>query len=108
LDTDLRLYVLPVLKFKKCLNKWSSLLIMFSNSFFVCCFLLDEKLSSVFFGRPIIFKHLSCFRPGTYEHDVSTNRKIKYNGTFGGPQTLITSVKIKCNDFGEKDIVSKE
>ncbi|XP_020902259.1 protein pitchfork [Exaiptasia diaphana] len=42
--------------------------------------------------------------PGTYEHDVSTNRQVKYHGTFGGPQTLITPVKIKCNDYGEKDI----
>ncbi|KAK3747772.1 hypothetical protein QZH41_008795 [Actinostola sp. cb2023] len=41
--------------------------------------------------------------PGTYDHDVSTNRKVHYHGSFGGPQTLITSVKIKCNDFGEKD-----
>uniref|UniRef100_A0A6P8J2P6 Protein pitchfork-like n=1 Tax=Actinia tenebrosa TaxID=6105 RepID=A0A6P8J2P6_ACTTE len=41
---------------------------------------------------------------GTYEHDIPTNRKMKYHGSFGGPQTLITSVKIKCNDFGEKDI----
>lgn len=41
--------------------------------------------------------------PGTYDHDVTTNRQVKYHGSFGGPQTLITSVKIKCNDFGEKD-----
>ena len=31
---------------------------------------------------------------------------MKYHGSFGGPQTLITSVTIKCNEFGEPDIVS--
>lgn len=31
---------------------------------------------------------------------------MKFHGSFGGPQTLITSVTIKCNDFGEPDIVS--
>lgn len=54
------------------------------------------------------FLLLISIRPGTYEHDVSANRKMNYHGSFGGPQTLITSVKIKCNDFGEKDIVSKK
>ena len=33
---------------------------------------------------------------------------MKFHGSFGGPQTLITSVTIKCNDFGEPDIVSIE
>ena len=45
-------------------------------------------------------------RPGTYEHQVSRNRKVKYLGTFGGPQTLVTSIRIKCNGNGEKDVVS--
>ncbi|EDO36035.1 predicted protein [Nematostella vectensis] len=40
---------------------------------------------------------------GSYEHDVESNRKIKYHGSFGGPQTLINSVQIKCNNFGERD-----
>ena len=31
---------------------------------------------------------------------------MKFHGSFGGPQTLITSVTIKCNEFGEPDIVS--
>ena len=31
---------------------------------------------------------------------------MKFHGSFGGPQTLITSVVIKCNEFGEPDTVS--
>ena len=49
-----------------------------------------------------IFLH----RPGAYEFDAKRDRKVKFHGSFGGPQTLITSVTIKCNDFGEPDIVS--
>lgn len=45
-------------------------------------------------------------RPGAYEFDAKRDRKVKFHGSFGGPQTLITSVTIKCNDFGEPDIVS--
>eukprot|EP00118_Oscarella_pearsei_P028920 m.3268 g.3268 ORF g.3268 m.3268 type:complete len:131 (+) comp9202_c0_seq1:576-968(+) len=26
--------------------------------------------------------------PGTYEHDVQRHRKMEYDGSFGGPQTL--------------------
>lgn len=50
----------------------------------------------------MIFLH----RPGAYEFDAKRDRKVKFHGSFGGPQTLITSVTIKCNDFGEPDIVS--
>lgn len=46
------------------------------------------------------------FRPGAYEFDAKRDRKVKFHGSFGGPQTLITSVVIKCNEFGEPDIVS--
>lgn len=42
--------------------------------------------------------------PGAYEFDAIRDRKVKYHGSFGGPQTLITSVTIKCNEFGEPDI----
>jgi len=49
-----------------------------------------------------MFQH----RPGAYEFDAKRDRKVKFHGSFGGPQTLITSVTIKCNDFGEPDIVS--
>jgi len=45
-------------------------------------------------------------RPGAYEFDAKRDRKVKFHGSFGGPQTLITSLTIKCNDFGEPDIVS--
>ncbi|XP_022781419.1 protein pitchfork-like [Stylophora pistillata] len=38
--------------------------------------------------------------PGAYEFDAIRDRKVKYHGSFGGPQTLITSVTIKCNEFG--------
>ncbi|XP_028417500.1 protein pitchfork-like [Dendronephthya gigantea] len=41
--------------------------------------------------------------PGTYEHKVSRNRKVKYLGSFGGPQTLVTSIRMKCTGNGEKD-----
>ncbi|CAB4007030.1 Hypothetical predicted protein [Paramuricea clavata] len=41
--------------------------------------------------------------PGTYEHKVSQNRKVKYLGSFGGPQTLVTSIRMKCTGNGEKD-----
>ena len=40
------------------------------------------------------------FRPGAYEFDAKRDRKVKFHGSFGGPQTLITSVVIKCNEFG--------
>ena len=43
--------------------------------------------------------------PGTYEHEVTKNRKIKFHGTFGGPQTLKGSITIVCHN-GEPDIVS--
>ena len=46
------------------------------------------------------------FRPGAYEFDAKRDRKVKFYGSFGGPQTLITSVVIKCNEFGEPDTVS--
>lgn len=46
------------------------------------------------------------FRPGAYEFDAKRDRKVKFHGSFGGPQTLITSVVIKCNEFGEPDTVS--
>ncbi|CAH3197950.1 unnamed protein product, partial [Porites evermanni] len=42
--------------------------------------------------------------PGAYEFDAKRDRKVKFHGSFGGPQTLITSVVIKCNEFGEPDI----
>lgn len=41
--------------------------------------------------------------PGAYEFDAKRDRKVKFHGSFGGPQTLITSVVIKCNEFGEPD-----
>ena len=44
--------------------------------------------------------------PGAYEFDAKRDRKVKFHGSFGGPQTLITSVAIKCNEFGEPDVVS--
>jgi len=46
------------------------------------------------------------FRPGAYEFDAKRDRKVKFHGSFGGPQTLMTSVVIKCNEFGEPDTVS--
>ena len=49
--------------------------------------------------------YLNC-RPGAYEHSVKRNRKVNFHGSFGGPQTLIASVQVKCNEFGEPDIVS--
>ena len=52
--------------------------------------------------RSLLFE----FRPGSYEFDAKRDRKVKFHGSFGGPQTLITSVTIKCNEFGETDIVS--
>lgn len=39
---------------------------------------------------------------GSYEHDVVRNRNVKFHGSFGGPQTLVTSIKTICNN-GEKD-----
>ena len=50
--------------------------------------------------------YMFVHRPGAYEFDAKRDRKVKFHGSFGGPQTLITSVTIKCNDFGEPDIVS--
>lgn len=50
--------------------------------------------------------YMFLHRPGAYEFDAKRDRKVKFHGSFGGPQTLITSVTIKCNDFGELDIVS--
>jgi len=41
--------------------------------------------------------------PGTYEHEVTRNRKIQFHGTFGGPQTLKASITIVCHN-GEPDI----
>lgn len=41
--------------------------------------------------------------PGAYEFDAKRDRKVNFHGSFGGPQTLITSVVIKCNEFGEPD-----
>ena len=38
---------------------------------------------------------------------MKRDRKVNFHGSFGGPQTLIKSVKVKCNDFGERDTVSK-
>lgn len=53
-----------------------------------------------------LWHHVQYFqhRPGAYEFDAIRDRKVKYHGSFGGPQTLITSVTIKCNEFGEPDI----
>ena len=54
----------------------------------------------------MICKNIFPHRPGAYEFDAKRDRKVKFHGSFGGPQTLITSVTIKCNEFGEPDIVS--
>ncbi|XP_046849000.1 protein pitchfork-like [Xenia sp. Carnegie-2017] len=50
--------------------------------------------------------------PGTYEHMVVKNRKLKYLGSFGGPQTLVLPVRtrnhegtnVKLRLMTEKDV----
>lgn len=36
--------------------------------------------------------------PGTYEHMVVKNRKLKYLGSFGGPQTLVLPVRTRNHE----------
>jgi len=40
--------------------------------------------------------------PGSYEHGVQGNRSVQFHGSFGGPQTLRTSITTICNN-GIKD-----
>jgi len=40
--------------------------------------------------------------PGSYEHDVVRNRSVQFHGSFGGPQTLRTSITTICTN-GIKD-----
>jgi len=40
--------------------------------------------------------------PGSYEHNVTRNRSVKFHGSFGGPQTLRTSITTICTN-GIKD-----
>ena len=54
-----------------------------------------------------MFDMLSFLRPGAYEHQVAKNRKVKFHGTFGGPQTLKASITVICHN-GEPDRVSTE
>jgi len=46
------------------------------------------------------------FRPGTYEHNVKRNRKVQFHGSFGGPQSLRTSIQTICLSDLEKKPVS--
>jgi len=41
--------------------------------------------------------------PGSYEHNVDRNRSVQFHGSFGGPQTLRTSITTICTN-GVKDI----
>ena len=40
--------------------------------------------------------------PGSYEHNVERNRSVQFHGSFGGPQTLRTSITTICTN-GVKD-----
>ena len=42
--------------------------------------------------------------PGRYECEVARNRKTQYSESFGGPRTLIPTIRTKCTD-GEPDKV---
>jgi len=41
--------------------------------------------------------------PGSYEHGVKRNRNVQFHGSFGGPQTLRTSITTICTN-GVKDV----
>ena len=47
---------------------------------------------------------LATTSPGQYEFEVARNRKTQYSESFGGPRTLIPTIRTKCTD-GEPDKV---
>lgn len=76
---------------------------LFQVSLYVMFYLKSQRLSKV--KVKIVRKHhFPNFRPGAYEHRIPKDRKIQFDGSFGGPQTLKTSVTLICHN-GEPEKV---
>eukprot|EP00111_Clytia_hemisphaerica_P005070 TCONS_00014592-protein len=60
-------------------------------------FTADKKPFRSGSSRFPLIKLESLPGPGTYEHNVGRNRKVQFHGSFGGPQTLRTSIQTICS-----------